>query len=172
MHGIGKQHRFVNRQSLQQAPIAFDERTLRGFIQFARDHLGLVIPETEAPQHLDQPGATFIGQITLRLDPAANLAGRARQCLRDPGLEISLLLRTHPARAAACIKGRQPINPVSDEQAVPRANRIVIKKQRVRYLRTTPTRIQKHNRVRTSRNPSRRRSIPRHRLQVAPAFNR
>jgi len=43
-------------------------------------------------QQRDQPGPALIGDTALFLDPGANLAGRPRQRLGDPGLQLVLLL--------------------------------------------------------------------------------
>src|ERR1019366_4604118 len=56
------------------------------------------------------------------LDPGADLARRARQRRRDPGLQVFLLLAVHLAGAATGLETRQPFEAVLDEQAVPPAH--------------------------------------------------
>jgi hypothetical protein len=59
-------------------------------------------------------------------DPGADLARRARQRRRDPGLQVFLLLAVHLAGAATGLETREPFEAILDEQAVPPADRVVV----------------------------------------------
>ena len=72
----------------------------------------LAMLHAKAMQQCDQARASLIGDAAFAFDPGANLTGRSRQGLCDPGLEFVLLLARQTAGAALVAEARQPLDPI------------------------------------------------------------
>jgi hypothetical protein len=57
---VHDQHGFVVTQGIQELIVALNERLLLFFVALARDHVGLVVFETQAMRQRDQSRAAFI----------------------------------------------------------------------------------------------------------------
>src|SRR5665648_705792 len=170
MYRVREQHGFVVRQGIQEIIVALDERPLLLFIELARNDTRLVILQPQTMQKRDQSRAAFINEPEFLLDPGADLTGRTRQCSGYPRLQIVLLLYTQIACAPAHIEAGDAFDPALLEELAPAPDRVVIKQQRIGDLLTAPPLVQKHQGIRTPRNPARRRPVARQRRKRLAIF--
>ena len=110
VHGIAEQspfHRlagYIVLQVIQQRFVIHEEAAAAW-----PDPFGWKPPEdgdaqTHAMQQLDQAGATGVADTKLHLDPGAHFTCAARQGLRDPHLQLSLLRRCKEGLAAVVME--------------------------------------------------------------------
>ena len=92
---------------VQQIFVAVDKRRLLLRVQLGRHRFRLAMLHAQPMQQGDQPRPALIGDAAFGLDPGADLAGRPRQRLGDPGLQLVLLRIAQPAGAAVMTETRQ-----------------------------------------------------------------
>src|ERR1019366_5212324 len=170
MYRVREQHGFVVRQGIQEITVALDERLLLVFVELSRNDSRLVILQPPTMQERNQSRAAFINEPEFLLDPGADLTGRTRQCSGYPRLQIVLLLYTQIACAPAHIEAGDAFDPALLEELAPAPDRVVIKEQRIGDLLTAPPFVQKHQGIRTPRNPARRRPVARQRRKRLAIF--
>ena len=79
-------------------------------------------------------------------------------------------MRAQIACAPAHIEAGNAFDPALFEELAPAADRVVIKQQRIGDLLTAPPFVQKHQGIRTPRNPARRRPVARQRRKRLAIF--
>src|ERR1035437_5306119 len=170
MYCVREQHSFIVRQGIQEIIIALDERLLLLFVELARNDTRLVILKPQTMQERDQSRAAFINEPEFLLDPGADLTCRTRQRSAYPRLQIVLLFYTQIGCAPANVEAGDAFDPALLEELAPAPDRVVIKQQRIGDLLTAPPFVQKHQGIRTPRNPARRRPVARQRRKRLTIF--
>src|SRR3954454_4326868 len=100
------------------------------FVEFARDDVRLVILQPQTMQKRNQSRTAFVNEAKFLLDPATDLARRARQRRADKDFQCVFLRGAQKARAPAHIKTGQALDPTLFKQFEPAADRVVVQQQR------------------------------------------
>ena len=170
VHRVGKQHRLVSVQMVQQIFIGRDECRLLLRVELARHRFRLAMLHAKAVQQRDQAGPTLIRDATFLLDPGANLARRPRQRPADPDFQLVLLLAAQATRAALVAEARQTLDPLLLVQPMPGADRVVVQQQHLRHGFAAHAVVQQHQRVRSPGQTMRGRPVSSQLDQILPRF--